>query len=219
MAELTAPGAPRHRVKDGRVAAAVVGATALVVAGSAAQLIDYAFFHLRIGVLDSSDDGGVFGVVGDLAVVSAAAGAWLLLIRSRSTVLTVALPVLLTFLSIDKLLRLHDHIPRYLLVYFPVLAGTLVCVVGLCRRLPRSLARLMTVGLVLLAGSFALHVFGEPLLQVMNSAHLEWLVQVKVTVKHGCEVEGWFLIAIALFFSASRVAEAGTRIPGASPGP
>ena len=196
----TQPSFLRNRSEDRLLAAAIGGSVAVVVAGTAAQLVDYAF-KLGMPVLDSSQDGGAFGVVGDIAAASAAAAAWLVLVRVRPIrPAAVVLPPLLTFLALDKIVRLHDHVPHYLVFYAPVLVGAGVCLVDLVRRMPRSRARVVTVGLVLLGVSFLLHAVGERVLLELGQADDGWARQVKAVVKHGCEVQGWFLVAIGLAF-------------------
>jgi len=200
---VTSPKLPDVPTPDRFLVPAVIGSTAVVVGGIAAQVIDYAFFDLRIRVLDSSDDGGAFGIFGDLASVAAAAAAWLLLIRTRSrSPAVLAPPFLLTFLAMDKTLRLHDHVPHYLVVYAPALVGTFVCLAALGHRMPHPLSQILTAGLALLIVSFALHVFGEQLLSWLALQKSEGIRQIKVALKHGFEVEGWSLVAICLTFSA-----------------
>jgi hypothetical protein len=47
----------------------------------------------------------------------------------------VVLPPLLTFLTVDKVVRLHDHIPHWLVFYLPVLAATFVAAAAVARGL------------------------------------------------------------------------------------
>ena len=199
---MTRPKLPEFPTRDRFLVPAIIGSTALVIGGSAAQIINYAF-DLQIHLLDSADDGGAFGVIGGLAAVAAAAAAWLLLIRARSRSSAVlALPLLLTFLALDKTLRLHDYIPHYLVVYAPVLVGTFVCVAAIGRRVPHPLSQIVIVALALLVVSFALHLAGERLLHWLALESNEGVRQVKIALKHGFEVEGWWLVAIGVAFSA-----------------
>jgi hypothetical protein len=194
---------------------AIVATTAVVVAGIAGQLVDYAVFDLRIEVLNSAADGGAFGVVGDLAAASAAAAAWLLAGRARrNRWVVLPLALLLSLLAIDKVLRLHDHVPHYLLFYAPALVATFGCLVVLLLRAPRPLARILAVGLLLLGVSLTLHVVGEALLSGLWPRHTEGVREAKAALKHGCEVEGWFLIAIGLTSSALD----SPRAPGVAAG-
>jgi hypothetical protein len=182
----------------------------VVVAGIAGQLVDYAVFDLRIGVLNSAADGGAFGVVGELAAASAAAAAWLLAGRARRNGwVLLPLAVLLSLLAIDKVLRLHDHVPHYSLFYAPALVATFACLVRLLLCAPRPLARILAVGLLLLGVSFTLHVVGEALLSGLWPRHAEGVREAKAALKHGCEVQGWFLIAIGFTSSALH----GRRVP------
>ena len=177
---------------------AVLGSVAVVVAGSAAQLADYV---LRLGLpaLDSSQDGGVFGVVGEVAAASAAAASWLVLVRYRPrSAATVALPPLLTFVVVDEIVGLHDSVPHYLAVYAPILLGVFLCLAGIAGRLPGPAARVLASGLALLAVSFVVHVVGERTLAVLGLQQAGWATQVKAVIKHGCEVQGWLLVLIGL---------------------
>lgn len=187
-------------VATGRlVAIGIATTTGVVVAGVAAQLIGYGFFHGRVEPLDSASDGGLFGLVGDISIAAAAFAAWLLLIRVRPTTVAICvLPLLLTFLAVDKVLRLHDHIPGWLVLYLPVLAATFVAAAAASRQLSARCVRLITVGLALLIGSFLLHQYGEWLLHHVGGTDTGWMYQVKAAVKHGSEVGGWFLIALGL---------------------
>jgi hypothetical protein len=184
----------------GRLVAVGVTATAgIVLAGTAAQLIGYGFFHGRVQALDSSSDEGLFGLVGDVSIAAAALAAWLVPIRVRPvTIATVALPVLLTFLTIDKVFRLHDHIPHWLVFYLPVLAATFAAVAAVARRLSPRCLRLTAIALALLISSFVVHLYGESVIYHLGGSATGWLFQVKAAVKHGMEVAGWFLIALGL---------------------
>ena len=176
----------------------------IVVAGSAAQLINYGFFDQRIPALDPGSDGGVFGAVGDIALAAAAISASVLVARVRSArPVVVALAGLLTFLAADKVARLHDHIPHWLAFYLPVLAAAFMCLVAVARGHrgdgPAVVGRLIGVGLLLLVFSFLLHVFGKRLLLDLGLSDTTGLAyQAKAAVKHAAEVAGWLLIALGL---------------------
>lgn len=191
----------------------VLATILIVLAGSAAQLINYGFFDQRIGALGSGSDGGVFGAVGDIAVAAAAVSAWLVAARVRSArPVAAVLAGLLTFLAVDQAVGLHDHIPHWLAFYLPVLLASFVCLVAVARGIPwrprhrvdhgagrAVVERLVGVGLALLIFSFLLHLFGERLLLDLGVSDTTGLaVQVKAVVKHGTEVAGWLLIALGL---------------------
>jgi hypothetical protein len=209
-------GIPSRTARDAGTSrftkAGILVTTGVVLAGSAAQLIDYGFFGQRIGLLDSATDGGVFGAVGDIALAAAAGSAWVLAARVRSArTVAAALALLLTFLAVDKVTRLHEHIPHWLAFYLPVLAAAFLCLVTVARgrsgrprfRVDRGRGRaaanhLIGTGLVLLAFSFLVHVFGDRLLVELGANTTGWAYQVKAVAKHGTEVAGWLLTALGL---------------------
>jgi hypothetical protein len=191
----------------------IIATILIVLAGSAAQLINYKFFDQKIRALDAASDGGVFGAIGDIALAGAAVSAWVLAARTRSArSVVVILAGLLTFLAADKAVRLHDHIPHWLAFYLPLLLASFICLVVVARDIPgrprfrvdRGVGRavidpLVGVGLLLLVFSFLLHLFGERLLLDLGLSSTTGLAyQVKAVVKHGAEVAGWLLITIGL---------------------
>jgi hypothetical protein len=181
------------------IAVGIAATTGVALAGMAAQLIGYGFFHGRVQALDSASDGGLFGLVGDISIALATLAAWTVLIRVRPVnIAMVALAPLLTFLTIDKISRLHDHIPNWLVFYLPVLAATFVAAAATARRLSPRCFRLTAIALALLIGSFLLHQYGEWLLYHLGGSGTGWMSQVKAAVKHGSEVAGWFFVALAL---------------------
>ena len=173
--------------------------TGIVLAGAAMQLIGYGLFHGRVAALNSTSDGGLFGLVGDISIVTATVAAWIVPIRTRQrTFATVALPLLMSFLTIDKIFRLHDHIRGWLVFYLPVLAATFVVTAAVAWRLSPHSFRLIAIALAFLVGSFLLHEYGEWLLFRLSGSVTGWAYQVKGVVKHGLEVAGWFFIALGL---------------------
>jgi hypothetical protein len=193
-------GHSASRAETGRlIALGIAGTTGIVLAGTAAQLIGYGLFHGRVPALNSASDGGLFGLVGNISIAAAALAAWLVLRRIRPrTIAMVALPVLLGFLTIDKISRLHDHIPGWLVFYLPVLSATFVAIAVVARRLSPRCFRLTAIALALLVGSFLLHEYGEWLLSHLGGWTTGWMFQVKAVVKHGLEVAGWLFIALGL---------------------
>jgi hypothetical protein len=191
---------------------------AVVVAGSAAELVNYGFFGRRIQALDAASDGGVFGAVGDIAIAAAAVSAWILAARVRSARSVAVLAGLLTFLAADQVTDLHDHISHWLAFYLPVLAATFAGLVAVARGLSGRLQfrndrgtgrpgtdRVIGTGLLLLAFSFLAHLSGERLLLELRAASPTGLAyQIKAVVKHGTEAAGWLLIALGLLRLARR---------------
>jgi hypothetical protein len=189
----------RPRTKH-RIAAGIAATGAVVLAGTAAQLVDYGFLGGRVAALDSATDGGIFGVVGDVSLALATAAAWTVLIRMRPvTPATVALPPLLTFLTIDKAFRFHDHIPHWIVFYLPLLAAVFVAAVSIARRMSASCFRVIAIALAMLAGALLINRSGGWILREIGGSDNGWMWQVKAVVKHGLEVAGWLLMALGLY--------------------
>jgi hypothetical protein len=167
------------------IAVGIAGTTGIVLAGTAAQLIGYGLFHGRVPALNSAADGGLFGLVGNISIAAAALAAWLVLLRIRPrTIAMVALPVLLSFLTV--------------VFYLPVLSATFVDIAAVARLLSPRCFRLTAIALALLVGSFLVHEYGEWLLFHLGGSTTGWKFQVKAVVKHGLEVAGWLFIALGL---------------------
>ncbi|MCW2895943.1 MAG: hypothetical protein JWO75_5432 [Actinomycetia bacterium] len=199
-----------HPVPSARFTKLGVFATIVVVlAGSAAQLINYEFFGLSVRALDPGSDGGLFGVIHGIALAAAAVSAWVLAARVRSARTAAAvLAALLTFLTADDVARLHDNIPDWPAFYLPVLAASFICLVAVSRGpsgrraergAGRAVDRLIGAGLLLLTLSFLLHVLGPRLLVDLGMGdYTGFAYQAKATVKHATEIAGWFLVALGL---------------------
>jgi hypothetical protein len=171
---------------------------ALVAAATGAQLVNYAL-RLRIDALDSSGDGGLLGAVGDMALWLAALVAWSLVARlGRPGRAAVALAGLLTFLALDKTLRLHDSIAYWPAYYLPILCATLGCLLVVASRLPEPSLRLMGIASVLLAVSLLIHFGGDTLLERLGATGEGLPYQLKAAIKHGSELAGWLTVALSL---------------------
>lgn len=199
-----------HPRKLGILTTLVAVLAIAVLAVAAAELINYGFGD-RITALDAGSDEGVFGTAGDIALAAAALSAWVLAARSGSArPVPVVLAGLLTFLAVDNIASLHDHIPHWLGFYLPVLAAAFICLVVVARSSSEgSRFWLIGAGLLLLALSLFLHVFGMRLLLDLGFSDTGgWAYQIKAVVKHGTEVAGWFLVVLGLL-------QLGLREPGA----
>jgi hypothetical protein len=196
---------------DQLVATGLALTSVLVLAGAVAQLADYGF-GLGAGPLDSSGDGGVFGLVGDVALACAALAAWGVLGRARvRSPLVVALPALLTFLAVDKVLRLHDGIPHWPAYYVPVVVAAFAGLVEVAKHISRRSLRLMSFGVLLLGAALLLHFTGEAVLDKFHASEDGWAVEVKAILKHGAELAGWLIVTLALVLG---VYERGSRDTG-----
>jgi hypothetical protein len=190
-------------------AAGIAVIALLVLAGAAAQFLNYGL-DLHVVALDASGDGGAFGVVGQVALASAALAAWSVLSRVRGwDVATAVLPLLLTFLAVDKILRLHDDIARWHLYYAPILLAAFVALVMAARRLPAPNPRLVGHGLLMLSVAFLIHLSAKPVLHHLGVVQDSWTSQITGMAKHGAEVAGWLLVTLALTLSRRDLRPAG----------
>jgi hypothetical protein len=114
------------------------------------------------------------------------------------TTSTIVLPPLLTFLTVDMISNLHSDIPHWRIFYLPLLAGIFVAVAATARRLSGLSFRLAMFALALLTASFLLHMFGNEILEYLRASSSGWVHQVKIAIKQGTEVAGWFLVALSL---------------------
>jgi hypothetical protein len=171
---------------------------ALVAAATAAELTNYAF-RLDVDALDASGDGGAFGAVGVVALWCAALAAWLVVGRVRPAGrVSVALATLLTFLALDKALRLHDSIAHWPAYYVPILCATAVCLLTVARRLPAPAPRLMGWAAALLAFSLLVHFGGETALERLGASGEGLPYHLKAVIKHGSELAGWLTVTLSL---------------------
>lgn len=145
--------------------------------------------------------------MGDIALTATAVSAWMLAVRVRSTrPLAAALATLLTFLAVDDVTRLHEHIPHWLAFYLPVLATSFICLVAISRGPSRrplfsaghgangTVDGLIGAGLLLVTLSFLLHMLGFA--GVADTTG--FVYQAKAMIKHVTEIAGWLLIALGL---------------------
>lgn len=106
----------------------------------------------------------------------------------------------LTLLFVVEVSPVHaqvDGVSYGKLVYVPVLAGLVVCVLRLLDS--SDLVRTMWVGLGALAASYAVHILGPAVVRVLGWATDSWEYQVKVGLKEGMELSGWLLLVWALW--------------------
>jgi hypothetical protein len=192
-------GVPVRTRRDRVVTIGVAATVVIVTAGGAAQLIDYGAYGMTIRWMDSSADGGLFGAAGDAALAAAAIASGVVLVRTRRRrAATIALPPLLAFLAVDKVFRLHDHVPQWLALYLPLLAASAIALFTVASVLPDRERHLITFGLGLLAASFVARFVGEALVRELGGAPDGLAYQLKAVVKHSAELAGWLLCAVGM---------------------
>jgi hypothetical protein len=196
-----APSPPRRRLLTGPL---VVGAAALI-AEVTTHLIDFGVYDLRIRILDSSAEWSYSHLLATFALAAGAlacarGAAW----GDKRRLWRVA-SALFAFLCVDGATRLHEHVPAWPILYAPVLialSGSLVAISS-----GTDQADVVFVGLALLFGSFAIHVFGPGVVHAFDWAPSGWAYQVKVALKEGSELAGWVILVPAVFRFASGPAD------------
>jgi hypothetical protein len=136
-------------------------------------------------------------LIGQAAILAAAASAVSVAARVRAAT-PVVLAILLTFLAVDHMAKLHEEVPHWRLAYLPLLGVTVLALAGAARGPVRGARALLTCGVALLAASLALHEIGGWLMERLGVASDSVAFQVKLDVKHGTEVAGWLLVALGL---------------------
>jgi hypothetical protein len=170
----------------------------LVAAQTVAQLLDFAVFDLRIAALNSNRHASVFGALslaanGAAAIAAARWGAWS---GPRQAWSAGAALIAAVFA-----LRISDlgsgGAVRFALL-LPLVASLLVIVWRLTVDARGNIRAAVRVSLGLLVLSYIAHVVGPAIVTGLGYTGDSWAYQIKGVVKHGCELGGWTLLALAL---------------------
>jgi hypothetical protein len=178
------------------------------------NVIDFAAIDLRVGLLNASL-GSSWSHRATAATLAAGAllTATIALRAASGRVLWGLTAAALTVLFIVEISPVHVQVGRIgygKLIYAPLLAGLTVCVWRLA--VAYGQAPLMRVGLAGLVASYAVHVFGPPVLEAFGWGRDSWVYQVKVGVKEGIELAGWLLVVLALWRSGAPLLRADPGI-------
>jgi hypothetical protein len=179
-----------------RLVLACVGV--LFAAGATAHLIDYGVYGLRIDLLNSDSDRGIFEWIAALAICAAAVASLALARRRRSSVLAFLGGVLVVIFLAGRA-HISDSFPQWTYLYVPLLAAVVVLV---ARAVDRELYALVVFAFAVLGLSLFLHVVMPHVLAQLGWGPGSWPYQVKIALKQGTELAGWSLIAFALAATA-----------------
>jgi hypothetical protein len=126
---------------------------------------------------------------------------------------TAAVLILLFVVEVSPAHVQVDRLSYGKLVYVPLLAALVICVVRLLDGSDQ--VTVMGVGLGALAASYAVHILGPAVVRLLGWGTDSWAYQVKVGLKEGMELSGWLLLVWALWHRRSRLAgrEDGSRPP------
>lgn len=184
-----------------------VGLVLAAVAGQIlAQAIDFGFFQLRIGWLDSDSHASLFGVASLVAQALAAVAAAARSRRSRRSTAWMILAALTTLLLVVRV----GVSFRAALLLGPV-AVLFVLVWYLTSDDPRPARALVRWGLAALVFSYAVHAFGPHIVASLGYGGNTWPYQVKGMLKHSGELCGWMLLALGIARGRDRVGAPGSR--------
>ena len=193
-----------------------VGLAALVViAQSAAHLVNFSFLEERFSALDANTNGGIFDWVGAIALAGAVGSALLLAVRASEggRVWLAMSTALLALLLVDDIFQLHRGLGTYWQeLYVPIVAPVFVVLWLLAGTSPPPACRSVRFGLVLLAVSLLAGQAAEPVLTQGGWGVGTSPYELKVVFKQGAELAGWTLLAVGL--AACVTAERKPRIRG-----
>lgn len=197
-----------------RVARYGVVLTLVAVAGqSVVHLVNLAFFDLGFALLNVDYDFSAFSWAATSATFTG--GVMLLLlavVRQDDARLALGLAFAMAFLSLDDATQIHERISElgpdvlpiehaartfWPLVYLPFLALVFAGLTMFAARLPRVPARILLIGLLLLAGAVLLEAL-SPALFALGLDHGDLGYEVEAVTEEGMELGGWMLVATAL---------------------
>jgi hypothetical protein len=112
-------------------------------------------------------------------------------------VLTAAVLILLFVVEVSPAHVQVDRMSYGKLVYVPLLACLVICVLRLLDGSDR--VNVLWLGLAVLGASYAVHVLGPPAVRALGWGTDSAAYQVKVGLKEGTELSGWLLLVLALW--------------------
>jgi hypothetical protein len=192
---------PARRLDGPSAARPILAAVAVAGAVIVTNLIDFEADGLRIRLLDAnlgsswSHRATAAALLGGgaLAVLRAGRAGG----RRAWWGATAAALILLFVVEVSPAHVQVDRLSYGKLIYVPLLACLVLCI----RRLVdgSDQVAVMWVGLVTLAGSYAVHVLGPHVVQALGWGTDSWAYQLKVGLKEGAELAGWLLLVLALW--------------------
>jgi hypothetical protein len=179
-----------------------------VLAQAASQIVDFGFYDLRIGALNSNLHSSVFGIASLLAQAAAAIALARMAARSRHRGGWLLVAALIAGLLLTRIFVAYDAV---------LLIPPTGLVFVLCWRLSAAEAghtrSLIRAGLCLLALSFIVHAGGPKVVSALGYDGTSWAYQIKGIVKHATELGGWALLAIGAAVASKPTHRPGSRAP------
>ncbi len=185
----------RAIVGAGPFVVAAVGLAAVVIT----QLVNFGADDLRIPLLNANSSSSWSHLVVIATLIGATAISAIEARRSDARRgLWLVASVILAFLSIDEITPLHTQVDQMSwgkAIYAPILVALGICLWRLSAGSPERLV--VRVGIVTLAVSFGIHVFGPHVLAALGLS--TWAYQTKVALKEGTELAGWLLVLAGIW--------------------
>lgn len=235
ISERRAPGAPKRRPpaadESERLVArvlriAVAVAVAAVLVQVASEFVNYFAFDMEVWALNVDADNNSFAWASSVAQFTVAAFSVLLLLAGWwSPWPLLSLTAILTFFSLDDIVRIHEEVGSVFredvlglgeawgrlvwpIIFMPLLAGAFIVLWRFSERAPALAGRVTRIALVMLV----LAVFAEAFSTVFHLGEDDSLGSlpdvVEVAVEESLELAAWILIAGAL---AATVLTSGRR--------
>ena len=219
-------GSPGWPDLEERIVAVGLALTLFGVIGqTTVHLVNLELFDLRYDLLNADQDGSVFSWASAAVTFVAAAFAALLAgLRPAHARMLLALAAALAFLSLDDTIQIHErvsglrtelgpieHFSRLFwpLVYMPLLTLVFLGLAILSAGMRLRPAKLLLVGLGLLAGAIFFEMT-SPALFAVGLDHGDLGYEVHAAAEEGAELGGWMLVALALGVT---VYSAGAPLP------
>jgi len=171
-----------------------------VVCQTATQAVDFGFFDLRFGLLDSNSHASLFGVASLAAQALAALASAL---RSRESRRTRGWMMLAALSALLLVVRVGVSFRARLLLGPVAVLFVLIWYLTSCD--PKPARTVVRTGLAALVFSYAVHAFGPHVVAALGYGENTWPYQVKGMLKHSAELAGWLLLAIGISQGRPRI--------------
>jgi len=165
------------------------------------QAIDFGFFQLRIGVLNSDTHASIFGAASLVAQCLAALAA-----AARSRVSSPAIGWIVVSGLTALLVVVRVGISFRAVVLLVPVAAVFVLSWYLTSADPKPARTVVRVGLAALVFSYVVHAFGPHVVAALGYSGNTWPYQIKGILKHSTELGGWMLVALGFFRGRPRAA-------------
>jgi hypothetical protein len=172
--------------------------TAVAVAGqTAAQLVDFEVYHLRIDVLNSDQHASIFGIASICANGAVAVVAAVRATNSDRRASWALVSVLVAVAMVLRIANAGDGDPLRYILLLPLVSVLVVLLWSLTSAESESARVVARTGIALLVFSYVVHVVGPGMVPALSRSN-SWAYEAKGVLKHDGELAGWILLATGL---------------------